>query len=55
MPERMAHHDPVRALAAFLRGRDLRVDVMGAWNYWDQPLPLVEAQARLGLAVPPAP
>jgi tellurite resistance protein len=53
-PARVAF-DPERALAAFLRGRDLRVDVMGAWNYWElMPLPLAEAQARLGLAVPPA-
>jgi hypothetical protein len=47
--------DPERAIAAFLRGRDLRGDVMGAWNYWElMPLPLAEAQARLGLAAPPA-
>jgi hypothetical protein len=42
--------DPERALAAFLRGRSLSVDVMGAWNYWElMPLPLAEARARLGL------
>lgn len=45
--------DPERALAAFLRGRALRVDVMGAWDYWElMPLPLAEARARLGLSAP---
>lgn len=42
--------DPERELAAFLRGRALRVDVMGAWSYWElMPLPIAEARARLGL------
>lgn len=49
VPARLAF-DPERAIAAFLRGRSLRVDVMGAWNYWElMPLPMAEAQARLGL------
>lgn len=43
--------DPERAIAAFVRGRSVRVDVMGAWNYWElMPLPLSEARARIGLA-----
>lgn len=43
--------DPERALAAFLRGRSLRVDVMGPWNYWElMPLPMREAQARIGIS-----
>jgi hypothetical protein len=49
--------DPERVLAAFLRGRRLRVDVMGQWNYWElMPLPVDEVRARLGigLAVPAA-
>ncbi len=42
--------DPERALGAFLRGRGVRVDVMGAWDYWKlMPLPLAEAQASLGI------
>lgn len=42
--------DPERVLAAYLRGRRLRVDVMGRWNYWElMPLPLDEACARLGI------
>ena len=46
--------DPARVLAAFLRGRRLRVDVMGPWDYWAvMPLPLAEARARLGIADPP--
>lgn len=44
--------DPERAVSAFVRGRSLRVDVMGAWNYWElMPLPLSEVQARLGLEI----
>lgn len=40
--------DPERALAAFLRGRAVRVDVMGKWDYWAlMPLPLAEARAKL--------
>lgn len=40
--------DPERALVAFVRGRAVRVDVMGPWNYWElMPLPLAEARARL--------
>ncbi len=27
--------DPERAVAAFVQGRALRVDVMGAWNDWE--------------------
>lgn len=40
--------EPERALAAFLRGRSLGVDVMGAWNYWDlMPLPVADVKERL--------
>jgi len=47
--------DPARVLAAFLRGRRLRVDVMGPWDYWAlMPLPLAEVRERLGVADPPA-
>jgi hypothetical protein len=43
--------DPERALAAFLRGRAVQVDVMGMWDYWAlMPLPMAEARARLGIA-----
>jgi hypothetical protein len=43
--------DPARVVAAFLRGRRLRVDVMGPWDYWAlMPLPIGEALRRLGLA-----
>jgi tellurite resistance protein len=43
--------DPERALAAFLRGRAVQVDVMGKWDYWAlMPLPMAEARARLGIA-----
>ena len=49
-PARLAF-DPARVMAAFLRGRRLRVDVMGPWDYWSiLPLSIEEAQARLGLA-----
>jgi hypothetical protein len=42
--------DPARVLSAYLRGRRLRVDVMGPWNYWElMPLSIAAAQARLGL------
>lgn len=42
--------DPERVLAAFLRGRRLRVDVMGPWDYWAlMPLSLAEARAQLGI------
>ena len=52
-PARLAF-DPARVLAAFLRGRRLRIDVMGPWDYWAiLPLPIDEAQACLGLG--PAP
>jgi hypothetical protein len=44
--------DPQRVLAAFIRGRHLRVDVMGPWNFWEMfPLKLDEVQRRLGLMV----
>jgi hypothetical protein len=43
--------DPARAAAAFVNGRSLRVDVMGAWDYWAlMPLPMDQVRARLGLA-----
>ncbi len=42
--------DPARVLAAFLRGRQLQVDVMGPWDYWSlMPLSLVAVRERLGL------
>ena len=42
--------DPERVLAAFVRGRSLRVDIMGAWDYWElMPLSLCEARGRLGI------
>ena len=47
--------DPERVLAAFLRGRALRVDVMGAWDYWAlMPLPIDEARRQLGLEASPS-
>lgn len=43
--------DPARVVAAFLRGRRLRVDVMGPWDYWPlMPLPIDEVRERLGIA-----
>lgn len=43
--------DPARVVASFLRGRRLRVDVMGPWDYWSlMPLTIDEARARLGIA-----
>ena len=37
-------------MAAFLRGRRLKVDVMGRWDYWAlMPLPVEEARERLGI------
>ncbi len=48
-PARFAF-DVEKAVAAFVRGRSLRVDVMGAWDYWElMPLPIAQAEARLGL------
>lgn len=45
--------DPARVLAAFLRGRRLRIDVMGPWDYWSlMPLTIAGARERLGLADP---
>lgn len=45
--------DPPRVLEGFLRGRRLRVDVTGPWDYWSLlPLSLEEARARLGIAAP---
>lgn len=45
--------DPTRVLAAFLRGRQLAVDVMGPWDYWSlMQLPLDEARARIGIPSP---
>ena len=46
--------DPERALAAFIRGRGMRVDVTGRWNYWDlMPLPIDEVRITLGIGVGP--
>lgn len=43
--------DPQRVLEGYLRGRRLRVDIMGPWDYWSLlPLPIAEARARLGIA-----
>jgi hypothetical protein len=43
--------DPARVLLAYLRGRKLRVDVMGPWDYWSlMPLPIETVQQRLGIA-----
>lgn len=40
--------DPARVLAAFRRGRRIRVDVMGRWDYWAlMPLPIDRARATL--------
>ena len=41
---------PRQVLAGFLRGRRLRVDVMGPWDYWSlMPLPMEHARLALGL------
>lgn len=46
--------DPRRVIAAFLRGRRVRIDVMGPWDYWALlPLPLAEARAAIGLGTSP--
>ncbi len=48
--------DPAKVLAAFLRGRKLKVDVMGPWDYWAlMPLPVASAQEALGIRSDPAP
>ncbi len=40
---------PARVLEAFMRGRRIRVDVMGRWDYWAlMPLPIDRARATLG-------
>ena len=45
------HGRATPSLAAFLRGRAVRVDVMGRWDYWAlMPLPLAEARASLEAA-----
>ncbi|MFO0580470.1 MAG: hypothetical protein U1A78_41390 [Polyangia bacterium] len=45
--------DPARVMAAFLRGRRLRVDVMGPWDHWSlMPLTTEETRARLGIGEP---
>ena len=42
--------DPRRVLLAFLRGRRLSVDIMGAWDYWVlMPLSMDEAREHLGI------
>jgi len=53
---RPAHGEfvPRRVLAAFLRGRRLRVDVMGSWDYWSLlPFSLEQARTLLGLGGEP--
>jgi hypothetical protein len=48
--------DPARVLAGFLRGRRLKVDIMGQWDYWSlMPLPIDEVRTRLGIADAPSP
>ena len=47
--------DPARVLAAYLRGRRLRVDVMGPWDYWAlMPWTIEAAREHLGIAEPAA-
>lgn len=42
--------DPTRVLRAFLRGRQVRVDILGQWDYWElMNAPLAEARARIGI------
>lgn len=44
--------DPARALAAFVRGRGVKVDVMGPWDYWKlMPMPIDEVRRLLGIVV----
>ncbi len=53
VPARRAF-DPERALAAFVRGRGVREDVMGPWNYWElMSLPIHEVRTRLGIGGSP--
>lgn len=43
--------DPARVLAAYLRGRRVRIDIMGPWDYWARmPLPIGVARDELGIA-----
>jgi hypothetical protein len=45
--------DPAKVIAAFERGRRLKVDVMGDWDYWAlMPLSIPEVRERLGIADP---
>jgi len=38
-------------LAAYLRGRRVRIDIMGPWDYWARmPLPIGVARDELGIA-----
>lgn len=47
--------DPERVLASYLRGRRLKVDVMGPWDYWAlMPLPIDEVRRRLGIGAAPS-
>lgn len=56
VPPATGAFDPKRVLAAFLRGRRLRVDVMGRWDYWSlMHLPIAEVRAQLGIADAPLP
>jgi hypothetical protein len=42
--------DPARVLAAFVRGRRMRVDVMGPWDHWELlSRPIDEVRGKLGL------
>lgn len=46
--------DPAKVVAAFLRGRRLRVDVMGPWDYWSlMPMTIEQVRAELGIGDAP--
>jgi hypothetical protein len=43
--------DPAKVLAAYLRGRQVQVDILGQWDYWAlMPLRPKAAAAQLGIA-----
>jgi hypothetical protein len=45
--------DPLRVMPAFLRGRRMSTDVMGAWDYWSLfSITLEESRVRLGIEQP---
>lgn len=46
--------DPAKVVAAFLRGRRLRVDVMGQWDYWSlMPMTIEAVREPLGIGDAP--